>query len=513
MASTKTSNSATAAGGSFMKSLTFIVSFALAAGGCTRITTIGWSGEQDGKVGAPTSAPRHATQVNAPRSELLQPALPALGDIDGDGFDDFMLSSWSLTETNSAASLLPPPSTAYLFYGRPAFSERLRVQDADATFVVGTPINTPLGDINGDGYRDFALGGPAGYELILGGPERLSGHHESLSTGQVRWTYEPKPIPDNPSFAAQISGITAIGDTNGDGYDDFAVRLTEPATSENDVSGAISYAAWSDYIILGRKDNWPTGAWDPSWAVATFGIDSGDTAQFANLNIIASGDLDGDGLSDLIAQGWDRQWLFYGRAGGFKGTLAPDNADAELRFKRKVDYPMVIGDLDGDGADDLATAWLNDMEIFYGSHQRYSGPVDLKADLTFYDQGSYNNPVVGDYNADGQPDLLFVGNHKTRHWEDWETVSEGDDFHLVVYQVKGTGKRLTGPVQLTSDQVYQPIGYPAPMVLDNSGGFAIHPGGDFDGDGSSDLVIGAPGQQDPADSYVLLLPGAARAPD
>lgn len=92
-------------------------------------------------------------------------------------------------------------------------------------------------------------------------------------------------------------------------------------------------------------------------------------------------------------------------------------------------------------------------------------------------------------------------------------MSEGDDDHLVVYQVKGTGKRLTGSVQLTSAEIYQPIGYPAPMVLDNSGGFAIHAGGDLDGDGSSDLIIGAPGQQDPADSYVPLLPGAARAPD
>jgi hypothetical protein len=229
--------------------------------------------------------------------------------------------------------------------------------------------------------------------------------------------------------------------------------------------------------------------------------------------VVASGDLDGDGLPDLIAQGWERQWLFYGKAEGFQGTLSPDNADAELHFAREDDYLMALGDLDGDGADDLATAWLNDMEIFYGSHQRFSGRVTLVADLTFYDQGSYYNPVVGDYNADGRSDLVFVGNHKTRHWDDWSDVSTDPDFHLVVYQVNGTGQRLTGRVQLTSDDIYQPIGYPAPSVLDSSGAFALYQGGDFDGDGSSDLIVGAPGQQDPAASYVLLLPGAARAPD
>ena len=481
------------------------VVLAAAAHGCTRLTTIGWSAESNGKLDAAISVPRHATTVVASRSELLQPASAGLGDIDGDGLDDFMLMSWPLTDTGGTGAERSD-STAYLFYGRSSFPEFTQLQDADATFVSGSPFNYPLGDINGDGYNDFALSDSSGYEFIFGGPERVSGKHEKLSTGKVVWTYEPQQVGNSPVLTG-FDQITKLGDTNGDGYDDFVVRVVEKAPDDGRWWGAWG-VIFNDYIVLGRKDNWPSGAWDPRWTVADFGADTDDPSGTSNkLGVIGSGDLDGDGLTDIIAAGWERKWVFYGKSGGFQGTLSSDNADADLHLG-SMDWPYVIGDLDDDGRDDLAAFGLNELQVYYSSKQRYAGRVEAQADLTFYDQGPYNNPLVGDFNSDGRPDLIFVGNAETKHWDDWAT----GPMHLVVNQVDGTGERLTGRHQLTSADVYKPIGYAAPPVLD-TGGFNLQVAGDFDGDGSSDIIVGAPGQEDPAESYVLLLPGAARTPD
>jgi hypothetical protein len=144
----------------------------------------------------------------------------------------------------------------------------------------------------------------------------------------------------------------------------------------------------------------------------------------------------------------------------------------------------------------------------YGSQTRFAGHVQPQPELTFVDKGPYNTVSVGDINGDGRPDLVFQGNSFSYHIDDWEAAPM---LSMRLYVVRGTGTRWTGE-QRDTDSVFQPVGYTAPEVL-NGGGFNVSFGGDLDGDGSADLVLGAPGQQDPADSLVYLLPGSMIDPE
>ena len=75
-----------------------------------------------------------------------------LGDLDGDGLDDFSLASCA--KPNDPAA----PMQAHVFYGRAdGFPPRVGLAAADATFAATTARASSLagGDVDGDGIRDL----------------------------------------------------------------------------------------------------------------------------------------------------------------------------------------------------------------------------------------------------------------------------------------------------------------------------------------------------------------------
>jgi hypothetical protein len=162
------------------------------------------------------------------------------GDLDRDGYDDFIVTRHDLDDV--AAHLFH----ADLFYGG---AERLNVpfepELADAQFAMDLATLAdvrPVGDWNGDGYADLALQqtvrrgdtpctsdcssaedpdwtGEA--RIIPGTAERYAG---SYATTTLRPDLELRD-PDAPSGPTHI---TPVGDIDGDGFSDLALRMEIP---------------------------------------------------------------------------------------------------------------------------------------------------------------------------------------------------------------------------------------------------------------------------------------------
>lgn len=132
-----------------------------------------------------------------------------------------------------------------------------------------------VGDVNGDGYPDIAVGardygcggGPAGkIYLYLGGAS-------GLSTERV-WTAVGK------GKGSLGRAMAAAGDLNGDGYADFLAGAPGGGPDEGSV-----------YIFFGGATGWGS---DPV-VISAEGIGGG-----FGFGIFAAGDTNGDGALDIV---------------------------------------------------------------------------------------------------------------------------------------------------------------------------------------------------------------------
>lgn len=487
-------------------SIACLVLSVLAGFGCARANV----GE-----GAETTAP--AVRVAAPekpeRPTLIVNSTDAtrvgggyiVGDVDGDGLDDFIVEAVEIADAvkaveRSTVQLLK--SQVYLFYGRREFPEQMSLSDADASFATHFFAPWPLGDVNGDGLADFALTQPqTAYEIVLGNRKRFEGAHDALATGVV-WT---NPIA--PGFTAPLAAtLEGAGDVNCDGIDDLLMHASR-FLPENDDEIPLSGLRFAEntYVVLGAKA-FPE-EFSPSRALARFGQTAGDERVFgAQLVLTSIGDLDGDGCDDLVATGDGAHAVFYGGKSRFKGQFGPRNADVVLKGRGGL---QKLADLDGDGADEIALEPPSGSEfrVQYGSRKRWSGERMLTPELTLsgdgmrfsYDTFSFDS---GDTDLDGSTELL-IGFARSRANDD-----EHPNAHGAVYGVQPKGTRLTGAVTLTdAELLFQ--GPDVEAAWDEAAGpeTSLNSAGDVDGDGARDVLRTAPSASGNNGAVVLLASG------
>src|SRR5436190_18351776 len=183
-------------------------------------------------------------------------------------------------------------------------------------------------------------------------------------------------------------------DFNGDGDAELVVGVPSDHFATLPIRGAIN-------VIPGSATGLYAGP-DQLWHLGRLGIAGLDGGTMGNA--MATGDFDGDGFADLAAgvqesaDGHSRGavHVLYGTSQGLTRAGAGRWSLQGGDFGRDV----AVGDVNGDGFDDLAVAGGRGVTMLYGS------PDGLNAAGKQLWIGLTGPLVVGDVNGDGHGDLL-----------------------------------------------------------------------------------------------------------
>ena len=484
------------------------------------------------------------------------------GDFNGDGYADIIIGAYE-SDANGQKS-----GQSYLLFGTSDFTSTFTdpfsyssLNEMNGFAINGNAAKDELGkavsmsgDFNGDGLYDVAIGAPD------------ADTNDNTNSGQsylLFGTNETGIVFENPYNLSSLNGTNGFamngvassdesgvsinigGDFNGDGISDLVIGAQSAASNRRSSSG-------QSYVLFGTKE--PLAVFGSTFNLSNlngtngFSINGVAGGDKSGSSVSMEGDFNGDGFADLLIgasradpnerSNSGQSYILFGTNDTINvfgdsfnlssldgnngiiisGIAEDDNSGASVSIK---------GDFNGDGFSDiLIGAYQADPNGLNASGQSYllfgtnqitevfGNPFDLSSlngangftinGVAELDRSGASVCVGEDFNGDGYSDLVIgvTGADPNKKSASGQSC--------VLFGRSRVNDYFSNPFNLSSLNGSNGFIINGVASGDNSGG-SVSLGGDFNGDGVSDLLIGAAlgdlaGRSNSGQSYLVILP-------